>query len=197
MILCNHYEIELQGILMFNVVVRMCLIILLINPIHTSGIVGKIAPMLRVEHWVDNQGNPITKKPDMKDYAGKLLYIYCWQFWCPGCHSQGFPTLQRLINEFGDSEHIKFLAIQTTFEGGHINTLDKVEKIAEKYNLDIPMGHTQAQLGQKIPLFMQDYRTGGTPWGILIGPDRRVLLNGYELEHQVIVKLMRQFQSQE
>mgnify|MGYP001379380273 FL=1 len=58
------------------------------------------------------------------------------------------------------------------------------------------MGHTQAQFGEKIPFLMQDFRTGGTPWGILIGPDRRVLLNGYELNYQVIVKLMRQFQSQ-
>ena len=42
---------------------------------------------------------------------------------------------------------------------------------------------------------MQDFRTGGTPWGILIGPDRRVLVNGYELDHEIIVKLMRQFQN--
>ena len=65
----------------------------------------------------------------------------------------------------------------------------------EKYGLKIPMGHTQTQPREKIPFFTQDFRTGGTPWGILIGPDRRVLVNGYELDHEIIVKLMRQFQN--
>tara|TARA_B100000674_G_scaffold214242_1_gene175610 strand:+ start:602 stop:1150 length:549 start_codon:yes stop_codon:yes gene_type:complete len=181
---------------MFQLFIRICLTIILFSNIYPAGIAGKIAPTLRVEHWVDNQGNPLNKKPKIKDYEGKLLYIYCWQYWCPGCHSQGFPTLKKLLKEFGNSEHIKFLAVQTTFEGSQTNTLDKVAQTAQKYGLEIPMGHTQAQFGEKIPFLMQDFRTGGTPWGILIGPDRRVLLNGYELNYQVIVKLMRQFQSQ-
>ena len=62
-----------------------------------------------------------------------------------------------------------------------------------KYELKIPMGHTQTQPGEKIPFLMQDFRTGGTPWGIVIGPDRKVLLNGYKLDYEITVKLIRQF----
>ena len=55
------------------------------------------------------------------------------------------------------------------------------------------MGHTQTQPGEKIPFLMKDFRTGGTPWGIVIGPDRKVLLNGYKLDYETTVKLIRQF----
>ena len=171
------------------------LFVLIISTNYSAGIAGKIAPNLRVEHWLDYTGKPLRKKPEITDYKDKLLYIYCWQHWCPGCHSQGFPTLKKLIDEFGEDPDINFLAIQTPFEGRHINTIDKVKTTAEKYGLKIPMGHTQTQPREKIPFFMQDFRTGGTPWGILIGPDRRVLVNGYELDHAIIVKLMRQFQN--
>ena len=114
-------------------------LIFLVNVIVTTvytagipGIAGRIAPNLRVEHWMDYTGKPIIKKPKMTDYTDKLLYIYCWQYWCPGCHSQGFPTLKKLLNEFGEDPDIKFLAIQTPFEGRHINTLDKLKITAEK-----------------------------------------------------------------
>ena len=166
---------------------------IIVNTTYPAGIAGKIAPDLRVEHWMNHTGKPMTKKPKMKDYNNKLLYIYCWQYWCPGCHSQGFPTLKKLLNEFGEDPDIKFLAIQTPFEGRHINTLDKLKITAEKYDLKIPMGHTQTQAGEKIPFLMKDFRTGGTPWGIVIGPDRKVLLNGYKLDYEITVKLIRQF----
>lgn len=167
--------------------------ILFCSILQARGIQGRKAPDFRVEHWLDQEGQKLVKFPEISDYKGKMLYIYCWQFWCPGCRSQGFPTLKRLYREFGQNEHVKFLAIQTTFEGNHVNTLDKLPHIIAEHDLKFPVGHTQAQPGQKIPYFMKNYMTGGTPWGILVGPDGTVLINGYELEYNRVESLLNEF----
>ena len=35
---------------------------------------------------------------------------------------------------------------------------------------------------------MADYRTGGTPWAVLIGPDRRVLANGFQIDADAAIE---------
>ena len=56
------------------------------------------------------------KKIDIQDYQGKVLYLFCFQSWCPGCHSSGFPTLQKVMSRFKDNDDVAFVAIQTVFE---------------------------------------------------------------------------------
>lgn len=170
-----------------------CLFTIFFTITFSRGIQGQKAPIFEVEHWVDKHGKPLSKKPKIKDYKGKMLYIYCWQYWCPGCRNQGFPTLKKLYKKYGKNKNIEFLAIQTTFEGNHVNTLDKVPEIIAKYDLQFPVGHTQAQPGEEIPYFMYNYRTGGTPWGILIGPDQTVLINDYELEYDRVESLLDEY----
>ena len=72
-------------------------------------------------------------------------------------------------------------AVQTVFEGHFTNTVDKVRDIQLQYDLQMPMGH-DAGPEQGHPQTMIDYRTGGTPWMILISPERQVVFNGYGID---------------
>ena len=79
------------------------------------GILNQKAPSWNVDQWL---GLPAGKKMlDVGDYKGKVVYLYCFQSWCPGCHSHGFPTLQKTMAHFKGDEEVAFVAVQTVFEG--------------------------------------------------------------------------------
>ena len=80
-----------------------------------------------------------------------------------------------------DNPDVVFAGIQTVFEGHYTNTVAKVRKIQLQYDLQIPMGHDPGPK-QRHPKTMTDYRTGGTPWMILIDPERRVVYNDFGID---------------
>ena len=84
-----------------------------------------------------------------------------FQHWCPGCHSHGFPTPQKLIKALGD-RGFAFAAVQTVFEGAESNTFERLRETQLRYGLNIPFGHDPA-IGRASSL-MADYGTRGTPW---------------------------------
>ena len=45
---------------------------------------------------------------------------------------------------------------------------------------------------------MSDYRTGGTPWTVIIGssPDRKVMFNGFQIEVTDAISIVEQAVSQ-
>lgn len=57
------------------------------------GILNRPAPELELDSWIDGSGKPISQIR-LKALRGKVIYLYFFQDWCPGCHSHGFPTLQ-------------------------------------------------------------------------------------------------------
>lgn len=142
------------------------------------------APELRVEQWIDAKGNK-TNPIKLADFKGKFKIIYCFQHWCPGCHSQGLPALKRLVDEFGDNDKIEFLAVQTVFEGSHSNTYDKITETQKKYDLPIPFGHDP---GEGRSTIMQDYRTGGTPWFIFIDENDTVIFADFHINVDGTIK---------
>ena len=111
--------------------------------------------------------------------SGKWVFLKCFQSWCPGCHSAGFPALQKLVENLSD-RGFGFAAVQTVFEGGDINTPDKLLEMQERYTLKIPFGHDPA-VGRH-PTVMEDFRTAGTPWFILIDPKGEVIFNDFRLD---------------
>lgn len=146
---------------------------------HTYGIQDEKAPAWGVTTWFNL---PDGKQAlDRHDFDGKLLVVYCFQSWCPGCHSHGFPTLQALKAAYEDRPDIAFVAIQTVFEGFEANTLARAKAIARQYQLDIPFGHDPGPDGQR-SLVMQRYRTGGTPWTILIDRNGIVRFNDFHVD---------------
>ena len=142
------------------------------------GIEGRPAPAWQVERWFNLPDG--ERSLDVSAYAGKVVFLYAFQAWCPGCHSRGFPTLKTLSTRFADADDVAFVAIQTTFEGFDSNTAERAKAMGERYGLEMPIGHSGSN-GKRSRL-MQDYRTGGTPWTILIDKTGRVRFNDFHLD---------------
>lgn len=145
------------------------------------------APELRVERWIDSAGEdraPLT----LNELGADLKVIYCFQHWCPGCHSSGFPTLTRLVNAL-EPHGVGFAVVQTVFEGFEENTFDRLRETQKRYGLQIPFGHDVVD-GQ-YPTIMQDYKTQGTPWFILIDANREVVFSDFRLDGDRLIGSFR------
>lgn len=145
------------------------------------------APELRVEQWIDANGNKLEHPIKLADYKGKFKIIYCFQHWCPGCHSVGLPSLKRLVDAFEGNDKIAFLAVQTVFEGAQANTYDKILETQKKYGLKIPFGHDP---GSGRATIMQDYQTGGTPWFIFIDERDNVVFADFHINVDGTIKYL-------
>ena len=150
------------------------------------GILYQPAPSWRVSEWFQlPAGKPSL---DVDDFKGKVIYLYCFQNWCPGCHSHGFPLLQKLTRYYKANDQVTFVAVQTTFEGFFTNTFEGAQKIAERYQLKIPFGQSgsSGQLSQ----LMVNYRTGGTPWSIVIDRNGIVQFNDFHIYEADAIRLI-------
>ena len=134
-----------------------------------------------VKDWVDENGNT-TNQIKLSDFKGKFKVVYCFQSWCPGCHSIGLPNLKKMIQALKGNENVVFIAIQTVFEGHHENTFDKMLETQKKYDLKIPFGHDAGDDGKSRSNFMQNYQTGGTPWFVFIDQNDSVIFADFHLK---------------
>lgn len=137
------------------------------------GRIHQTAPELRVPLWIDGNGQKLEKPLQLADLGDGWKILFAFQHWCPGCHSRGFPTLKKLYDELA-TKGVGFAVIQTVFEGAAQNTFDKLAANQSQYGLPIPFGHDPLPEGERHPSFMEDYRSGGTPWFTLITPDHQV-----------------------
>lgn len=136
---------------------------------------------LRVGTWIDSNGIAMEKPLQLADLGKGYKIIYCFQHWCPGCHSRGFPTLKYLHDSLKD-KGFSFAAIQTVFEGATINTVDKLRYNQDQYSLKIPFGHDVPATGERHPSFMEDYVSGGTPWFTVIDPQGNVVYADFRID---------------
>ncbi len=147
----------------------------------TFGIVGEKAPKWEVNNWIDENGDDTEIEID--DYEGKVIVMLCFQHWCPGCHTHAFPMVKYLKDKYKRNDEVEFVAVQTVFEGQHTNTKKRLRKTQKKYKLDIPFGHDDGQnTDSKRSNIMQNYKTGGTPWFIIIDKSGNVVFNDYEID---------------
>ncbi len=80
------------------------------------------------------------------------------------------------------------MAVQTTFEGYSINTFDKAKATMARYNLSIPTGQSGSEeAGSQL---MRAYRTGGTPWTIIIDKSGVVRYNDYFIPPQRAISVI-------
>ena len=158
--------------------------------ISPYGIAGQQAPELEVAKWVDGEGQPIDPVL-LTDNKDNFQVIYCFQAWCPGCHSRGLPALKKMSEALKDNPKVTFTAIQTVFEGAHANTYERLLEIQEEYALDIPFGHNTPEAGQRLPSIMQQYKTGGTPWFILIDQQGKVVFNDFHLNADKAIEYLK------
>lgn len=154
---------------------------------RSYGIAGLEAPDWDVSNWLNlSTQQPI---PQVGDFKEQILYLYFFQSWCPGCHSHGFPTLNEVKAHYAQNRDVNFLAIQTVFEGFESNTLETAALTAERHNLTFPIGH-DANLDGRFSQVMQDYRSGGTPWTVLIDKKGVVRFNDFHAEAPQMVEII-------
>ncbi|MCB2063675.1 MAG: redoxin domain-containing protein [Novosphingobium sp.] len=143
------------------------------------------APELRVPYWIDGEGNEIDGL-SLADLGEGYKIIYCFQHWCPGCHSFGFPMLKRLVEALS-GKGFGFAVVQTVFEGAEQNTRERLQETQERYALDLPFGHDEPAPGERHPSVMEDYRTGGTPWFIVIDPKGEIVFSDFRLDGDKLI----------
>ncbi len=88
------------------------------------------------------------------------------------------------------NDDVKFFAVQTVFEGHSFNTRDKLRHNQLKYDLKIPMAHVEGDSdADRIPAIMRRYRTGGTPWTVIIDPSGQVVYNHFHVKAAQAVEM--------
>ena len=109
----------------------------------------------------------------------------------------GFPTLKKLTEIFKDNNEVVFVGVQTVFEGYSTNTKDKLRENQIKYELKIPMAHAPGNpQTHEIPPIMRDYRSGGTPWTVIIDQSGKVVYNNFHLDVQPAAELIENLLAQ-
>ena len=148
------------------------------------------APEFQVKDWVDANGKK-TKPIKLADFDGKFKVVYCFQSWCPGCHSIGLPNLQKMVKALEGSDKVIFLAVQTVFEGFQENTYEKMLETQRKYHLEIPFGHDAGDDGKSRSNIMTNYGTGGTPWFILLDQNNNVVFTDFHLNVDAAIEVLK------
>lgn len=162
-----------------------------------TGIVGLPAPPLENIQWIDEDGDergPLA----LAELGQGFKILYFFQDWCPGCHAHGFPTFVTLAVELR-SKGVGLAAIQTVFEGSDVNTFDRLRENQRRYGLRVPFGHAVADSASanSVPAIMETYRSGGTPWFVVIAPDGRVLYDGFRLDAKNLIQTLRPLAAQQ
>ena len=148
------------------------------------------APEFNVKDWIDANGNK-TDQIKLTDLDGQFKVVYCFQSWCPGCHSVGLPNLQKMVNALKGNDKVAFLAVQTVFEGYHENTYENMVETQKKYDLKIPFGHDAGDDGKSRSNIMTNYKTGGTPWFILIDQNNNVVFADFHLNVDASIDVLK------
>ena len=148
------------------------------------------APEFNVNNWIDANGNK-TEPIKLSDFKGKFKVVYCFQSWCPGCHSKGLPDLKKMVEATTSNENVIYLAVQTVFEGHHENTFEKMVETQEQYSLKIPFGHDAGDDGKSISNIMTNYQTGGTPWFLFIDKHDNVVFSDFHLNPDAAIEFLK------
>ena len=148
------------------------------------------APEFNVKQWIDANGNN-TNPIKLSDFKGKFKVLYCFQSWCPGCHSKGLPDLKTMVEALEGNDDVEFLAIQTVFEGHESNTFEKIVETQKKYELKIPFGHDAGDDGKSRSNIMTNYKTGGTPWFIFIDKHDNVVFSDFHLNPNTAIEFLK------
>ena len=148
------------------------------------------APEFNVSQWIDANGNK-TEPLKLSAFDGKFMVLYCFQSWCPGCHSKGLPDLKKMVSALKENDKVVFLAVQTVFEGHHENSYEKISETQKKYNLQIPFGHDAGDDGKSRSNIMTNYQTGGTPWFLFIDTHDNVVFSDFHLNPTAAIEFLK------
>ncbi len=148
------------------------------------------APEFTVNTWIDTDGNKTTPIK-LSTFKGKFKIVFCFQYWCSGCHSKGLPDLKKIVDALEGNANFAIFAIQTVFEGYQENTFDKIVETQKKYKLNIPFGHDADIDGKSQSTIMTSYKTNGTPWFILIDKHNNVVFSDFHLNPDAAIAFFK------
>jgi thiol-disulfide isomerase/thioredoxin len=172
----------------FAASVALALILASTASVHARkrGITGRTAPAIAGQ-WLNLQ--PGESPPDPTNAKGKVVYLFFFQSWCPGCHSRGFPTLRDVMKRFEGDARVQFAAVQTVFEGFGANDATAAVGALVEHSVDVPVAHDPGP-GGRGSTTMRRYRSGGTPWTVIIGPDGVVRFDGFRISSSKATRLI-------
>lgn len=154
------------------------------------GILDRRAPELEVDYWLDRNGEPTTYS--LAALRGRWVFLECFQNTCAACHAHGFPTLKKVADAFDGDDRVSVAGVQTVFEDFAGNTREAIRALQIRYALPIPMGHDPGSPdGERLPTTMLNYRSGGTPWIIVIEPGGTVAYNDYRIDGERFIELLK------
>ena len=90
--------------------------------------IGEPAPQPEIDCWV--QGS----EPSLEELRGQLILIEVIQVNCPGCFIHALPEAIRLHEAYGE-KGLKVFAIATAFEHFEHNTLNKLQRLLQREEL--------------------------------------------------------------
>jgi len=143
------------------------------------------APELRVPYWIDADGKEMASL-SLADLGTGYKLIFCFKAECPGCHSVGFPLMQKIVAGLKDKD-FGFAVIHTAFDDDPRNSQDRVREMQLKYDLKLPFGH-DPKVGDQYPTFMSDYRTRGTPFFVAIDPNNEIIFGDFSLDADKLIE---------
>lgn len=143
------------------------------------------APPLRVPYWIDGDGQELDNF-SLSDMGDGYKVIFCFKASCPSCHSRGFPAMKKLVDHLS-GKGFGFAAVHTAFDDDPFNSQARVRENQIKFGLEIPFGH-DPKLGANYPTVMQDYRTRGTPFFLVIDPQGFLVFADFSLDVDKLIK---------
>jgi len=103
-----------------------------------------------------------------------------------------------MVDALKDDDRINFFAVQTVFEGHEENTSEKLRELQKKYKLKIPFGHDPGDKStDNISKIMYNYRSGGTPWFIVIGAGGSVVYNDFQIDVEKAIVVLKKLADDE
>ncbi|MDC1142849.1 hypothetical protein OAU50_07130 [Planctomycetota bacterium] len=81
--------------------------------------------------------------------------------------------MKKLEAAFDGDDKVSFLYIQTVFEGAKSNTFENGKADIKKFGLKGPFGQDDTRKT------MRQFKTRGTPWVAIIGPDGELKFNDF------------------
>ena len=82
-----------------------------------------------------------------------------------------------------------FLAVHTVFEGFGVNTAAEAKVACDEHDLPIPVGQDAGPSGAG-SVTMRRYRSGGTPWTVIIDRAGVVRSNGFRAPAKRSIRLI-------
>ncbi len=138
-------------------------------PVQAGGTPATPAPQWVVSQWLNSDPGSLAEN------KGKVVLIDFFQLGCPGCRNFSIPLFQEWDEKYGDRDDVLIVSIHTVFEGHSRQTPEDLRVFIRDQGITHPVGvDAYNNEGDRRPITMQRYRTGGTPHIVIIDKAGRI-----------------------